>query len=121
MSEQLRPEATPHHDEEWDAGDLGCGDLVLALRQRLLAMPDRTLKLVTRDPGAPADIPAYCRMFLELCTPRAGEIEVLAALPDRFRIGVGVCNQKHAHIESVDHIVASAERAIALLGWSGCC
>jgi len=53
---------TPHHDEEWDAGDLGCGELVLALRQRLLAMPDRILKLVARDPGAPADIPAYCRM-----------------------------------------------------------
>jgi tRNA 2-thiouridine synthesizing protein A len=51
-----------NHDDEWDAGDLGCGDLVLALRGRLRAMPGKVLKLVARDPGAPADIPAYCRM-----------------------------------------------------------
>jgi len=50
------------HDDLWDAGDLGCGDLVLALRGRLREMPGQVLKLVARDPGAPADIPAYCRM-----------------------------------------------------------
>ena len=50
------------HDEQWDAGDLGCGELVIHLRTRLLAMPGKVLKLVARDPGAPADIPAYCRM-----------------------------------------------------------
>ena len=49
-------------------------------------------------------------LLLELCTPRAGEIEVLKALPDHLRIGVGACNQKHAHIESVESIVAHAER-----------
>ena len=52
----------PHHDDEWDAGDLGCGDLVLHLRFRLRAMPGRVLRLVARDPGAIEDIPAYCRM-----------------------------------------------------------
>jgi tRNA 2-thiouridine synthesizing protein A len=50
------------HDAEWDAGDLGCGELVIHLRTRLRAMPGKVLKLVARDPGAPADIPAYCRM-----------------------------------------------------------
>jgi 5-methyltetrahydropteroyltriglutamate--homocysteine methyltransferase len=55
-------------------------------------------------------------LMLELCTPRAGEIEVLATLPERFRIGVGVCNQKHAHVEPVEDIVAKAERAIRLFG-----
>lgn len=49
-------------DETWDAGDLSCGELVLALRTRLLAMPGRTLKLIATDPGAPVDLPAYCRM-----------------------------------------------------------
>ena len=48
--------------ETWDAGDMGCGELVLELRQRLLAMPGRVLKLVATDAGAPEDIPAYCRM-----------------------------------------------------------
>jgi len=54
--------------------------------------------------------------LLELCTPRAGEMEILKSLPERFRIGVGACNQKHAHVESVDSIMAHAERAIKLFG-----
>jgi tRNA 2-thiouridine synthesizing protein A len=50
-------------DAEWDAGDLGCGDLVLELRARIEPLaPGRVLKLTARDPGAPADIPAWCRM-----------------------------------------------------------
>ena len=50
-------------DAEWDAGDLGCGDLVLELRARMEPLaPGRVLKLTARDPGAPADIPAWCRM-----------------------------------------------------------
>jgi 5-methyltetrahydropteroyltriglutamate--homocysteine methyltransferase len=54
--------------------------------------------------------------FLELCTPRAGEIGVLASLPDDRRIGVGVVNQKRRDIESVDEIVAKATEAINLFG-----
>ena len=50
-------------DEEWDAGELGCGELVLELRERLGRMqPRQVLKLTAMDPGAPADIPAWCRM-----------------------------------------------------------
>jgi tRNA 2-thiouridine synthesizing protein A len=49
-------------DAEWDAGDLGCGDLVLRLRQRLRAMPGRVLKVIALDPGAPEDLPAWCRV-----------------------------------------------------------
>jgi len=49
-------------DETWDAGDLGCGELVIALSTRLRGMPGRTLKLIATDPGAPADLPAFCRM-----------------------------------------------------------
>lgn len=52
----------PDHHDEWDAGDKGCGELVLHLRMRLNAMPGKVLKLIASDPGAPADIPAYCRM-----------------------------------------------------------
>jgi tRNA 2-thiouridine synthesizing protein A len=50
-------------DVEWNAGHLGCGDLVLELMQRMKALrPGQVLKLVALDPGAPADIPAWCRM-----------------------------------------------------------
>src|SRR6185436_2022968 len=54
--------------------------------------------------------------FLELCTPRAGEVAVLRTLPDDRRIGVGVVNQKHRDVESVEQIVAHAERAVQLFG-----
>ncbi len=54
--------------------------------------------------------------FLELCTPRAGEIDVLASLPDDCRIGVGVVNQKLDVIETVEEIVAKAETAIRVFG-----
>ena len=49
-------------DDTWNAGDMACGELVLELRLRLLAMPGRVLKLIATDAGAPAYIPAYCRM-----------------------------------------------------------
>ena len=39
-------------------------------------------------------------LILELCTPRAGELEVLAELPERLRIGVGVVNPKSTSVES---------------------
>jgi tRNA 2-thiouridine synthesizing protein A len=50
-------------DATWDAGDLGCGDLVLQLRFRMDGLPPGTvLQLIARDPGAPADLPAWCRL-----------------------------------------------------------
>jgi tRNA 2-thiouridine synthesizing protein A len=50
-------------DETWDAGGLGCGELVLELKMRLDRMePGQLFKLVALDPGAPADLPAWCRL-----------------------------------------------------------
>jgi len=58
-----QPAPAPAADAEWDAGDLGYGELVLELRNRLQAMPPgRVLRLIALDPGAPADIPAWCRL-----------------------------------------------------------
>lgn len=49
--------------DTWDAGDLGCGDLVLALRGRLQALPPAAvLRVIARDPAAPEDLPAWCRL-----------------------------------------------------------
>jgi len=50
-------------DAEWDAGDMGCGELVMHLRLRLKPMrPGRLFKLIARDPGAREDLPAWCRL-----------------------------------------------------------
>ena len=50
-------------DTDWDAGDLACGELVLELRLRMRKLNNcQVLRLTALDPGAPADIPAWCRM-----------------------------------------------------------
>jgi tRNA 2-thiouridine synthesizing protein A len=54
---------TVYPDSEWDAGDMGCGELVMELRIRLRSVPaGHILKLTARDPGAPEDLPAWCRL-----------------------------------------------------------
>ena len=60
-----------------------------------------------------ADVPVGT-LFLELATPRAGEIEVLGDLPRSMRIGVGVANQKR--VEAVDDVAARARRAVTVFG-----
>jgi len=55
-------------------------------------------------------------LFLELCTPRAGDEAVLRALPRDRRVGVGVVNQKGQVVDEVGQIVARAERAIEIFG-----
>jgi tRNA 2-thiouridine synthesizing protein A len=48
--------------DEWDAGELGCGELVLELRKKLRRIPGGVLKVVALDPAAPIDLPAWCRL-----------------------------------------------------------
>jgi 5-methyltetrahydropteroyltriglutamate--homocysteine methyltransferase len=55
-------------------------------------------------------------LFLELATPRAGEIDVLKALPSHLRIGVGVVNQKRDPVESAAEVLARARRAVDVFG-----
>jgi tRNA 2-thiouridine synthesizing protein A len=59
-----RPTAgDPKPAAAWDAGDLGCGELVLALRLRLNALPaGSVLKVTATDLAAPEDLPAWCRL-----------------------------------------------------------
>ena len=49
--------------ERWDAGEIGCGQLVFELRLRMNQMtPGDRLEVIAHDPGAPTDLPAWCRM-----------------------------------------------------------
>lgn len=50
------------HDHEWDAGELGCGELVLGVRKRLRAHPEQVLRLIALDAGAAVDLQAFCNM-----------------------------------------------------------
>lgn len=74
MSDATRP---PAFDLAWDAGDLGCGELLLGLRTRMRDVaPGAVFKLTTTDSGAREDLPAWCRM--------TGHALLFAAHPDYY-------------------------------------
>lgn len=57
------PGGLPAPAGSWDAGTLGCGELVVKLRARLLALqPGELFDLTALDPGAVQDIPAWSRL-----------------------------------------------------------
>lgn len=48
-------------EQEYDAGDLACGELLIELRRRMLRLlPGDILAVRATDPAAPLDIPAWC-------------------------------------------------------------
>jgi tRNA 2-thiouridine synthesizing protein A len=59
----MNPSVQAQSDDAWDAGDMGCGELVFLLAQRMRALgPGKLLALIATDLGAPHDIPAWCRL-----------------------------------------------------------
>ena len=49
--------------DEWDAGHMGCGEVIILLRLRMRKLnPGDVLKLTSQDLGAPEDLPAWCRL-----------------------------------------------------------
>ncbi|MCA9298100.1 MAG: sulfurtransferase TusA family protein [Phycisphaerales bacterium] len=47
----------------FDAGDMGCGELVMRLATMLDAMsPGERLDVRSTSPGSGSDLPAWCRM-----------------------------------------------------------
>ncbi len=57
------PEADMPVADEWDAGHMGCGEVIILLRLRMRKLnPGDVLKLTSQDLGAPEDLPAWCRM-----------------------------------------------------------
>jgi tRNA 2-thiouridine synthesizing protein A len=52
-----------HNARTWDAGETGCGQLIVGLGCQLgLLQCGESLRLVARDAGAPSDLAAWCRM-----------------------------------------------------------
>lgn len=48
---------------EWDAGSMGCGELLMLLSTQLKSLnPGDVLKLTAQDTGAIEDLPAWCTM-----------------------------------------------------------
>jgi 5-methyltetrahydropteroyltriglutamate--homocysteine methyltransferase len=55
-------------------------------------------------------------LLLEACTPRAGDLELLRALPADKRLALGAVNPKTQSVEGVEDILRQARRAENLLG-----
>ena len=50
-------------DDFYDAGEMGCGELILKLKLRMLKLaPQQILHLIALDSGAIEDLPAWCSM-----------------------------------------------------------
>ena len=53
----------PREDAEYDAGPVGCGQLLMNLRIKLKDMtPGAVLKVKAYDSGVREDLPAWCRL-----------------------------------------------------------
>jgi tRNA 2-thiouridine synthesizing protein A len=51
------------NEQTWDAGAMGCGELILLLKVRMHNVPrGEVLHLIATDPGAREDLPAWCRL-----------------------------------------------------------
>jgi tRNA 2-thiouridine synthesizing protein A len=54
---------TPKPTTRWDAGETGCGQLIVELRRKLRQLSKgQSLEVIARDAGAPLDLAAWCRM-----------------------------------------------------------
>lgn len=50
-------------DATLDAGDAGCGDLVMAMSKAIAPLQDgQVLAVFARDPAAYIDVPAWCNL-----------------------------------------------------------
>ena len=49
--------------EHWDAGEAGCGALIVGLKRQLEGVAaGQLLRMTARSAGARIDLPAWCRM-----------------------------------------------------------
>lgn len=53
----------PEYHQILDGGEKSCGELIVAIKRALDELRGgEVLKLLTEDPGAKQDLPAFCRM-----------------------------------------------------------
>jgi tRNA 2-thiouridine synthesizing protein A len=50
-------------DQVLDGGNTGCGELLMEMKLKMRRVPQGgILEVITLDPGAPEDLPAWCRL-----------------------------------------------------------
>lgn len=51
-------------------------------------------------------------LFMEYSIPAAGDVAILASLPDRFQVGLGCVDCRSEHIDTPEEIIARVESAL---------
>lgn len=70
----------------WDAGETGCGQLIVGLKRQIMQMQaDGLLQVTALDAGAPADLPAWCRMTGHELVSAEHPVYVVKKKGDRIR------------------------------------
>ena len=71
-----RPGATA--TEKWDAGEAGCGQLIVGLNRKLAQLKaGETLEVTAHDAGAAIDIFVWCRMTGHVLLSEAHPVYVI--------------------------------------------
>jgi len=69
--------------ERWDAGEIGCGRLASELKARVDRLaPGECLEITIQDPGAKADLPAWCRLTGHTLLSAEHPVYVICRKPD---------------------------------------
>jgi tRNA 2-thiouridine synthesizing protein A len=62
----------------WNAGDAGCGSLIVGLKRQLDGLgAGELLEVTANSAGAPADLPAWCRVTGHLLVEAKHPVYVL--------------------------------------------
>ena len=71
---------------QWNAGNLGCGELIAELARQIRSIkPDALLEVTAVDSGAPEDIPAWCRMTGHVLEKSAHPLYLIRRRSDKKR------------------------------------
>jgi tRNA 2-thiouridine synthesizing protein A len=63
MTHEMTNESVRTVAKLWDAGETGCGALIMGLKREIGNIgPGELLQVTALDAGAPADLPAWCRV-----------------------------------------------------------
>ncbi|MBI4804493.1 MAG: sulfurtransferase TusA family protein [Desulfovibrio sp.] len=80
-------ESYPEHwvfDDEFDSGDESCGRVIINLHSYVKPLaPGTRLMLISKDPAAPVEFPAWCRMTRNTLLDRAHPFYLIELKPEQ--------------------------------------
>lgn len=85
---KMETTSPPHweFDDEFDGGEETCGRVIVNLHLYIRDQePGRRLLVISRDPGAPVELPAWCRMTRNQLTEMLHPYYLITLKPELMR------------------------------------